>query len=41
MISQRIVRDHGGRIDVESAPGEGTTFTVRLPRIERRIRALK
>ena len=41
MISQRIVRDHGGRIDVESSSGEGTTFTVRLPRIERRIRALK
>ena len=41
MISQRIVRDHGGRIDVESAPGEGTTFTIRLPRIERRVRALK
>ena len=41
MISQRIVRDHGGRIDVESSPGAGTTFTVRLPRIERRVRALK
>ena len=41
MISQRIVRDHGGRIDVESAPGAGTTFTIRLPRIERRVRALK
>ena len=41
MISQRIVRDHGGRIDVESVPGGGTTFTVKLPRLERRIRALK
>jgi len=41
MISSRIVRDHGGSIDAESAPGEGTVFTIRLPRIERRVRALK
>ena len=41
MISQRIVRDHGGTIDVESAVGQGTVFTVRLPRLEKRIRALK
>ena len=41
MISSRIVRDHGGSIDAESAPGEGTVFTVRLPRLERRVRALK
>jgi signal transduction histidine kinase/HAMP domain-containing protein len=30
-ISYRIVQDHLGRIDVESEPGKGTTFTVRLP----------
>lgn len=41
MITQRIVRDHGGTIAVESKIDEGTVFTVRLPRIERRIRALK
>jgi two-component system NtrC family sensor kinase len=30
-ISRRILSDHGGSIEVESAPGQGTTFTVRLP----------
>jgi two-component system NtrC family sensor kinase len=30
-VSYRIVAEHGGRIDVESRAGEGSTFTVRLP----------
>lgn len=41
MVTERIVRDHGGTIAAESAVGEGTVFTVSLPRIERRVRSLK
>jgi len=31
MVCYRIMRNHGGRIEVESKPGEGTTFTLLLP----------
>ena len=30
-VSYGIIEKHGGRIEVASQPGEGTTFTVRLP----------
>jgi signal transduction histidine kinase len=33
-IAQGIVEEHGGWIDVESRPGQGTCFTVWLPREE-------
>jgi signal transduction histidine kinase len=41
MISARIVRDHGGVISAQSKEGEGTVFTVTIPRLEKRVRALK
>jgi signal transduction histidine kinase len=31
-ITERIIKEHGGRIVVESRPGVGTTFTVMLPK---------
>jgi PAS domain S-box-containing protein len=29
---RRVARAHGGRVDVTSTPGRGSTFTIRLPR---------
>jgi signal transduction histidine kinase len=39
-VVQRIVRAHGGEIDLKSAAGKGLLFTIRLPRDDRRVRFL-
>ena len=41
MIVQRIIRDHGGEIEVRSEPGAGTRVTLYVPREERRTRLLR
>jgi two-component system NtrC family sensor kinase len=30
-VSHGIIKEHGGKIDVKTGPGDGTTFLVRLP----------
>ena len=41
MIVQRIVRDHGGEIEIQSDVGRGTTVRILLPLRERRMRLLQ
>ena len=40
MIVERIVREHGGRLSVESEEGAGSTFTISLPRRDRMVKVL-
>jgi len=32
LTTKKIIQEHGGRIEMESEPGEGTTFRILLPR---------
>lgn len=40
MIVQRILRDHGGNIGIESKEGVGTVVTLQFPQKHRRVRML-
>jgi PAS domain S-box-containing protein len=41
MIVQRIMRDHGGEIEINSEPGRGTRLILRFPREDARINLLE
>jgi len=41
MIVQRIMRDHGGHIGIESKEGVGTVVTLQFPQKHRRVRMLQ
>ncbi len=40
LIVHRIVREHGGELEFGSEEGEGTTVTIYLPRVDKRMRFL-
>ena len=40
LIVHRIVREHGGELEFDSKEGEGTTVTIHLPRVDKRMRFL-
>jgi PAS domain S-box-containing protein len=40
MIVQRILRDHGGHVGIESKEGLGTVVTLQFPQKDRRVRML-
>lgn len=41
MIVQRILRDHGGHVGIESKEGVGTVVTLQFPQKHRRVRMLR
>ena len=40
LIVRRIIREHGGEIDIESREGLGTKVSIILPLVERKMRLL-
>lgn len=40
MIVQRIIRDHGGHVGIESKEGSGTVITLQFPQKHRQVRML-
>jgi signal transduction histidine kinase len=41
MIVQRIIREHGGHVGIESKEGSGTVVTLQFPQKHRRVHMLK
>jgi signal transduction histidine kinase len=41
MIAQRIMRDHGGQVGIDSKENVGTVVTLEFPRRDRRVRMLR
>ena len=40
LVVRRIIREHGGEIEIKSEEGIGTEVTVHLPRVDKRMRFL-
>ena len=40
MIVNRILRDHGGQVGIDSKPGMGTVISLKFPKKHRRVRLL-
>jgi signal transduction histidine kinase len=34
LVTKKIVREHGGRIELESEPDEGSLFRIEIPRVD-------
>ncbi len=41
LVVRRIIREHGGEIEIKSEEGIGTEVTIHLPRVDKRMRFLE